>query len=333
MKEGETVSLPKISVIVPVYNVEKYLSRCIDSILAQTFGDYEVILVDDGSTDRSGKICDEYAEKDPRFRVIHKENGGLSDARNTGVSAAVGDFVCFIDSDDFIDPEMLSVLLSLTETTGAEVAICGIRNCYESGQTEQSSADETFLCDGVEGLRLTLEGKKLPGSVCTKLISRPLAQSLFFRVGKTYEDAFYTPDLFLKTPKIAATTRSYYNYWHRADSITTKPFSEKSMDAVSAYEYTLEQVLQHCPALEDVARFRLCWAYFVTLDRLMVTPGYRKNPYFKPVVSYLRRHRNTVLHSPYFRKSRKLAMVALSVNVGLYRLLSLANDRKNGVHA
>ncbi len=323
---------PKISVVVPVYNVEKYLARCVDSILAQTFTDTEIILVDDGSTDNSGILCDQYALKDPRIKVIHKENGGLSDARNGGQAVASGDYISFIDSDDFIEPEMLQVLYDLAEESGADFSACGLRDCYENGGIGHEGSDETFLCNGVEGLKLVLEGDHFPISVCTKLLRRSFCEDLHFTKGRTYEDALYTPDLFLKATKIAVTKRCYYNYWHRADSITTKPYSERSMDVVYAYEYTLKKVLQHCPELEDVVRFRLCWAHFVVLDRLMVTEGYKKIPQYKAVVSFLRQNRREILNSPYFRKSRKIAVLALSVHVGLYRILSLANNRKKGVH-
>ena len=117
---------PKISVIVPVYNVEQYLPRCIDSILTQTFTDFEVLLIDDGSTDSSGKICDEYAEKDERIRVFHKENGGVSSARNLGLDNAIGEWICFSDSDDTMRNNYLQVMLSIEEKTNVDMIVCSI---------------------------------------------------------------------------------------------------------------------------------------------------------------------------------------------------------------
>ena len=127
--------MPEISVIVPVYKVEKYIHRCVDSILGQTFSDIQVILVDDGSPDTCGDICEEYARRDSRVRVIHKENGGLSDARNAGIPQADGKYIIFIDSDDFIEMDMLEYLYSNIRNANADMATCGCFDVY-SDRTE-----------------------------------------------------------------------------------------------------------------------------------------------------------------------------------------------------
>lgn len=326
MSRPAEVRQPEISVIVPVYNVEKYLGRCVDSILAQTFRDLEILLVDDGATDRSGEMCDGYAAQDDRIRVIHKENGGLSDARNAGIDAAGGRFLCFIDSDDFIDPTMLEVLHRLIVQEDAEVAICGICDCYEGGRTVQTEQVEEFTCTGVEAMGLTLEGVRLPGSVCSKLIRAELCRTHRFRRGKTYEDAFFMPGLLIPARKVAATTASLYSYWHRAGSITTQPFSQRNMDVVEAYQYTLDEVQKSCPELLEAARFRLFWANFVVLDKMLVTENYRSLPQFRPVLRFLRSHWLEIVRNPYFRRSRRIAAVALRLQTGLYRRLVLARD-------
>ena len=180
---------------------------------------------------------------------------------------------------------------------------------------------------------LTTLGKELPISVCTKLIRRELCREHRFLKGRTYEDAFYTPGLFLRAGKVAATTRSLYNYWHRADSITTKPFSVQNMDVVDAYTYTLEQVREHCPELEDVAQFRLYWAHFVVLDKLLMTKGYKQLPQYGAVKSYLKKNTWKIFRNAYFTRARRLAALALGIHVGLYRLLVLWQERKYGVHS
>ena len=324
---------PILSVIVPVYNVENYLNRCVDSILTQTFSDFEVILVNDGSKDNSGTLCDQYAREDPRVRVLHKANGGLSDARNAGIDAARGGYLCFIDSDDYIEPEMLEELYRLAKSHEADVSVCGICDCYESGRYPQSDSDREYVLSGVEALQYTLAGRELPGSVCTKLIRRELCEHHRFLKGRTYEDAFYTPELLLQARKVAATTKSLYNYWHREDSITTRPFSEKNMDVVDAYDYTLQVVRERCPELTAVAEFRLLWANFVVLDKMLATNGYEKLPQYGPVVAYLKKNWRKIVGNPHFQKTRRLAAVVLRVSTRLYRLLALRHNHSRGVHS
>ncbi len=324
---------PEISVIVPVYNVEKYLARCVDSLLAQTFQNLEILLVDDGATDGSAAMCDAYAAQDARVRVIHKENGGLSDARNAGIEAARGKYLCFIDSDDFVAETMLEKLHTLLCRENADISVCGICDCYEGSQVNQSSEIREFACTGVEALKLTLEGSQLPGSVCSKLIRRELCENHRFLKGRTYEDAFYTPGLFIGAEKVAATTESLYYYWHRAGSITTKPFSQRNMDVIDAYQYTLEQVMQHCPQLEDVARFRLYWAHFVVLDKMLVTENFRQLPQYPQVVGFLKKNFRSIISCPYFQRARRIAALALKIHVGLYRQLVKMRDHGAEVHA
>ncbi|MEG0087047.1 MAG: glycosyltransferase, partial [Niameybacter sp.] len=126
---------PTLSIIVPVYNVEKYLPKCIESILAQSFTDFEVILIDDGATDKSGEICEEYANKDTRIKIIHKENGGLSSARNAGIELSNGNYIGFVDSDDFIHPQMYEILLREARSSNSDVVICRYK-CWNEGEEQ-----------------------------------------------------------------------------------------------------------------------------------------------------------------------------------------------------
>ena len=323
---------PAISVIIPVYNVSEYLERCVNSVSCQTFSDIEIILVDDGSTDDSGAVCDRLAKSDNRISVIHKQNGGLSDARNVGCSAATGEYVAFIDSDDFISEDMLSKLYLLATENNAEIAVCGICDCYKERMTPQYKEITSFVTSGKEALRLTLEGNKMPGSVCSKLIKRSVAEKLSFRVGKTYEDAFYTPDLFMSVDTVAVTTESLYNYWHRSDSITTVPFSQKAMHAIEAYEYTFERIKDRYPEFIEVAKFRIYWAHFVVLDRILVLENYKTVPELKTVLRYLRKNWLSIAKNPYFTKARRISAVALKLSLGLYLRLSLMKGKRDGIN-
>ena len=208
--------MDKISVVVPVYNVKKYLEKSFESIADQTYDNLEIVLVDDGATDGSGKLCDELAKKDNRVKVCHKVNGGLSSARNHGLLNATGDYIIFIDSDDYIHPDMISSLYSEIKRTDSDVAVCGIMNVYNTKEVPQCSDTEiVFECDREKFLKELLIGEKIPGSVCNKLIKKEIADKLQFPVGKIYEDAFYHLDLVKAAKSYVVITKPYYYYFHR----------------------------------------------------------------------------------------------------------------------
>ena len=178
----------KVSVIVPVYNMEKYLSRCVDSILAQTYKNLEVILVDDGSKDSSPAICDQYSERDSRVKVVHKENGGLSSARNAGLDVATGDYIGFVDSDDYISPEMYSVLCQCLENSDCEIANLMYVRADENGRTTPSKVPHNTDKE-IEAEQFAKELMLHTGdvSVCTKLFCAGLFQNIRFPEGKLNE--------------------------------------------------------------------------------------------------------------------------------------------------
>lgn len=164
----------KISVIVPVYNVEQYLERCVDSIINQTYTNLEIILVNDGSTDNSGKLCDELAKKDERIRVIHKENGGLSDARNRGIEEAESDLVGFIDSDDYIDNDMYEILLKNLNNTDADLSMCALYDVYNNTPEAQVTNKETWKLSSEQAIKMVMEAKILSVTAVNKLYRKSL---------------------------------------------------------------------------------------------------------------------------------------------------------------
>ena len=318
---------PVISVIVPIYKVEKYLDRCVESIVNQTFSVIEIILVDDGSPDNCGKMCDEWAKKDSRIKAFHKENGGLSDARNFGIEHSTAEFLIFIDSDDFIEPQMLEVLYGLITEHGADVAVCGLYNCYKSGRFARCTDDNIIVCDGKKALEYVLIGDRMSVEAPTKLIKREVLGDLRFLKGKTSEDAFFTPELLTRVNKLVETPKPLYNYWHRGGSITTAPFNEKGTHVIEAYEINLEKIKNTYPDLITVAECRLFWAHFTVLDRILASSSGDDLPAFKTSVAFLKKNWLKVVKNPYFTKSRKLSAIALKINVKLYKILSNANRR------
>jgi glycosyltransferase involved in cell wall biosynthesis len=226
----------KISVIVPIYKVEKYLNRCVDSIINQTYRNLEIILVDDGSPDNSGLISDEFARIDPRVRVIHKSNGGLSDARNAGIEIATGDFIGFVDSDDFIHPEMFSHLYDLMRKHGADIAQCSFRAVTEDTFVDPGEDNEKVISN-LEALRLIYTEYKVDYVVAwDKLYRRQLFDSIRFPVGKIHEDEFTTYKLFYLSGRIAVIDKKYYYYFQSPDSIIRSGFNLKKLHYTDAME-------------------------------------------------------------------------------------------------
>ena len=311
----------KISVIVPVYNVEQYLERCVDSIINQTYTNLEIILVNDGSTDNSGKLCDELAKKDKRIRVIHKENGGLSDARNRGVDEAESDLVGFIDSDDYIDRDMYEILLKNLNNTDADLSMCALYDVYNNTPEAQVTNKETWKLSSEQAIKMVMEAKILSVTAVNKLYRKSLFTDLKFEVGKIAEDAFIMIKLLDKCEKIVATNEKKYYYVHRENSITTQKFSTKFLNVIEAYEQNSNIILEKYPKLKDVAQTRMNWAYFYVLDRLLLDDNYNDKELENKLISYLKNHRKGILNDPLFTKGRKIGFIALLLSRNLYRKL------------
>ena len=316
---------PKISVIVPVYNVEEYLARCVDSILAQTYENLEVILVDDGAKDTSGSICDDYAAKDSRVKVIHKENGGLSSARNTGLEAATGEYIAFVDSDDWIEPEAYAHMMHLMQIHQVKL-VCGGR--YDvNGKTGKS---EVGLCPKREEV---ISGEELAGriflwdgcdsSACDKLYHRSLLESYRYPEGKVCEDVPVTYKIVLQARQAAMSDRPFYNYYHRAGSISkASDITEKTFHFSQHTEVMYPYIRDHHPAIEAQARYlrvRSLSHILLLLEQSEAEIRRQFAAEYHHARKELKKHTAFFLKSPYFGKKEKVTNLLL--NLGLYRLL------------
>lgn len=235
-----------ISVIVPIYNVERYLEKCIDSIIAQTYWNLEIILCDDGSTDGCGTICDRYAGLDSRIQVIHKPNGGLSDARNAGIESARGSWYVFIDSDDFIAPDTIERMYTAAINTDSQIAVCNIIRIYDDGGTEsfyRPATEQTLLAG-----ESRFETLKQP-SACNKLFRADLLEGVRFPKGKFYEDTFVYHVLAHRAGSIVLTGHDGYFYLSRQESILGQPkFTDRYFDRIEAvYERTKYLIAHQVP--------------------------------------------------------------------------------------
>lgn len=227
-----------ISVIVPVYNVEKYLPQCIDSILNQTEKNLEIILVDDGSLDNSGKICDEFSKKDDRIVVIHKKNNGLSSARNAGLEIAKGNYIGFVDSDDWLDKSMYEVLLKLLKENNSDISCCDFFKTANSDDSIPHIDNEIINSyNNIESLNNFYNGLYTQTVVAwNKLYKRELFKDISYPVGKIHEDEGTTYKLYYKANKITYTNRPLYYYRITPNSITTSKFNKKRLDIIDVYD-------------------------------------------------------------------------------------------------
>ena len=201
---------PKISIIVPVYKAEKYLHICIDSILAQTFTDFELILVDDGSPDNSGKLCDEYASKDNRIKVVHKKNGGVSSARQAGIDKAIGEYTIHADPDDWVESTMLEELYKKAKEDNADIVICDYWEEFENSQRYISQAPSST---DRHSLLSDMLNQKLHGSCCNKLVKRECYEIVKFPVGLNYSEDLYVNINFVNNgAKVGYLNKAFYHY-------------------------------------------------------------------------------------------------------------------------
>lgn len=319
--------MPKISIIVPIYNREDRLKKCIDSILNQTFRDFELILVDDGSRDSSGKICDDYAEKDTRVRVIHQENKGVSNARNAGIKCAVGEYIGFVDSDDYIDEKMYEILYNLMLEHNADITVCGVREKWLDDEMLASKKIKLLVLNKQEAIRLLLIGKYLTLYASNKLYKRIFFDKVKYPSGKIYEDTVATPKIFALADKIVYTSESLYNYVRSPGSITTSEFSPKDMDIIEAGKSVLEFAKKEFPELIKEAEYRYFWSYMCVVDR-MVSGGIKLDyDNYMRLVDFLRKNQLKILSNPYFGIKRKLGLIILMISKKAYRKIVLKNAK------
>lgn len=242
----------KISVIIPVYMVEKYLNECVESVTGQTYSNLEIILVDDGSKDNCPLICDEWANRDSRIKVIHKENGGLSDARNAGIEKATGDYIAFVDSDDWIKEDMYAKMLDALQKENADFCACNITSCYDD-HTVSWGASAYTVGDSQKILAMLYDNTKFPVAAWNKLYKRDCWNTIRFPKGKLCEDAFTTYLLVHNAGKIVQIIDPLYCYRIRPQSIMTSSFSKKKMDEEEAWRQNYDFVKTHYPSLRKKA--------------------------------------------------------------------------------
>lgn len=252
---------PQVSIIVPVYNEEEYLKVCVDSLLNQDIESFEIILVDDGSTDRSGVICDDYAERDKRVKVIHKRNGGLSSARNEALNIAKGNYIGFVDGDDYISENMYKLLTKSMKEDGCDISVCNINLKSKNNDDvpyHKNAKDEQFSREAA--MKELLTNTILTFSVCNKLFKKSVFSGLHFKEGIIFEDMDIVYKLFHRARKISYLSTPLYNYRYNENSILRRPFALKRVDEFYVRKEMYVFYQQHYPEIADLVYFHLCIA-------------------------------------------------------------------------
>lgn len=255
-----------ISVVIPVYNVAPYLRRCVDSILQQSYTAYQIVLVDDGSTDGSGHICDEYASISRLIKVIHKKNGGLSEARNVGVEESDGEYITFIDSDDAVSKDYLLTLSTIIKKYGVDMACaCFSFVSNDTMPKEDCSEYDVYICNGVDACKELLYEENFYTSSCNSLIARRIVQDNPFPVGKFHEDEFTTFRYMIASNRVAFTQKKLYYYFQRMDSISHLDGKQVIDELKSAYNY-----VEICGNISVAMKRAAMYKKYCMLRRVMI---------------------------------------------------------------
>ena len=258
---------PLVSVIIPIYKVEQYLDQCIDSIVHQSYENLEIILVDDGSPDNCPKICDQWAQRDARIKVYHKPNEGVSEARNTGIQISTGEYICFVDSDDWAEPMMVECLIRACMEDNTLIAVCGRYDHFEEKNECQISKCPT-IDETVDSLSFTsrmLLGINCDSSAHSKIYHKSIWKAVSFPKGRIYEDVAVMYQIVLSVPCVSTVKQPLYNYRIRRGSIVQSDFSEKLFDYPYNTRKMLADVKSNYPELYEEA----CWSHTKALIRVL----------------------------------------------------------------
>ncbi|MBR2996963.1 glycosyltransferase [Candidatus Saccharibacteria bacterium] len=309
---------PLISIIVPVYNVELYLPKCLNSIKSQTYSNLEIILIDDGSADNSGKLCDNFATNNSHIKVIHQKNQGLSVARNAGLKVATGDFVTFVDSDDTVSPEYVEYLYKLIDKYHAQLAIAATEEIFPDGHTINRGAGyRAAVYTTAECLDHMLAEDGFNVTAWSKLYARELFKGIKFPVGALHEDLATTYQTILKCDSVAYGPEPKYQYYQRPDSIANSKFSDKKLAIITFTDQMCDTIHKKFPENEELdwtLKKRRMHARFSVL-RLMTAPGVNltqaQQARQQEIVDYLKSHQDWVLQNPKASSRDRTAMKLL----------------------
>ena len=309
---------PKISVVLPVYKVEKYLNRSVQAVCNQTYENLEIILVDDGSPDNCPIICDEWKEKDKRIVVIHKENGGLSDARNVGTLHATGEYITFVDPDDNVTSTYVEYLYELIKKYNTKMALCTHTVCFENGK-KLVYGDESDEClDAEKCLERMLYHDVIDTSAWAKLYETRMAKNILYPKGKLFEDIGTTYRFFIESGRIACGYKSQYFYMIRKNSIVSGDFNPHKLDMLEMTDQMADKVIRRYPNLRNAVVRRQVYARFSTLNQMLDVNGYHEER--KAITRFIKQYKKAILNDKRSPKRDKIAVRLLSMGYPIYKM-------------
>lgn len=309
-----------ISVIVPVYNIEQYLPACIESILAQTYTNLEIILIDDGSTDGSGRVCDEYAAKDTRIRVIHKPNGGVSSARNIGLDAATGTLIGFVDGDDTIAPEMYQTLYSDMCQYDADIVCCGYKSIWPNKVELHYGTEKLLVYEGKQGAQTLLTGKNIEPSLWNKLYRGKLFFGVEFNEKIRFaEDLLVNFYVFYKAERTIFHDVCLYYYGHREGACTSSGFGKNDFDLIDVSRIMLEDLKMHGSDLYIYGEKRVVSSLISAYNHSLKQEEY--SDLRKTFLDELKQNRSKVLSGKVYSKTQKVAVLLMTTCPPLYHVM------------
>ena len=328
----QEVKSPLISVIVPIFNVEKYLPKCLDSITGQDYRNLEIILVNDGSTDNSLSICKVYAQKDSRIKLINQKNTGLSGARNRGIDIAKGEFLAFVDSDDYVELDYISTLYTLISQDQSDISAVKHDVIYPK-RTEKAHTGMTFYLFSHQALKLMLYGNDFDVSAWGKLYRKSLFKDVRFPIGMLFEDSATTYKLILNASTISFSSIPLYHYVIRNNSITNCQFSTRDFDLIDATKQMCADIIITYPDLQSACNRRIMYAYLSTLSKLALSTESNNTKYLNRLLPYITSHRKTILKDKAVPKRDRYALKILGLGYKPFRFIWRQYNfyRKSGI--
>ncbi len=311
----------RISVVIPVYNSEQYLTECLDSVVSQTYSDIDIILVDDGSTDSSGRICDSYAATDSRIRVIHTENRGVSMARNKGISESCCDYLCFIDSDDYATPDYIEYLFKLITEDQADISVCQRIN------RKNRIKENITLTSNQSCMAAFVKDANIDSVVWGKLYKRSLFDGILFPAGKRYEDEYTIYKLIAKAERISIGCGQKYHYRDNPESFMNRPFSDSDYELIEAMSEQKAFIEQRYPDLVSPANARIIYGVNSCAVKMSASGIYREDLLSEMRTLYKAYEKDFLKGKSSF--SAKLFSVLASINLkAAMKILHAAGVRK-----
>lgn len=308
-----------VSIIIPIYNVESYLKRCIESVINQTYKNLEIILVNDGSTDNCGTICDKYKNKDNRIKVIHKKNGGLSDARNAGIEIATGKYLTFIDSDDYVSIDYIEYMINMLEEKKAQLAICKVKEVWPNSKLKDEAYTKIQVLNSKQTFENLLLDKGIEVSSYAKLYSIDLFKKLRFPKGKVYEDTAIIYKIIANANRIVYGDKYCYYYISREGSISKhKEFNSSEIDYIEHTEQMLNFIRKRYKNLK-IPVYRYYVYYKFRILKMLVFTKPRNKKMEKQIIEDIKKYQKIVFKYKETPKKDKIAIILLNLGLPIFK--------------